>query len=148
MSVDTKPNLSNCKFEQFSGDLLNLSGCTAIYGDFQIECGATLHILPGAGLGKYFTSDEFGNGTWQNFGGITGATNGLTKSGQNIVLGGTLISSTIIDLTTSYTFEIKGLDNPPFIEMSDTSSSFSTGHHIQLSSVCETNIFGQGTIKI
>jgi hypothetical protein len=97
MSIDTKPNLSNCKFEQLAGDSLYLSGCTAIYGDFTVECGATLHICPQAGLGKYLASDENGNATWQNFAGITGATNGLSKSGQNIILGGTLTGNTGIN---------------------------------------------------
>ena len=40
MAVDTKPNLSSCKFEQYSGETLNLSGCTDIYGVIKVASGA------------------------------------------------------------------------------------------------------------
>lgn len=65
MAIDTKPNLSSCKFEQFSGDVLNLSGCTQIYGQFDIESGATLSICGGAGAGKVLVSSASGVATWQ-----------------------------------------------------------------------------------
>lgn len=37
MSIDTKPNLSSGKFEQCVGDILNLSGCTQVFGTFDVQ---------------------------------------------------------------------------------------------------------------
>jgi len=37
MSLDTKPNLDKSKFEQLEGDILNLSGCTNIYGCLDVK---------------------------------------------------------------------------------------------------------------
>ena len=65
MAVDTKPNLNSGKFEQLSGETLNLSGCTNIYGRFAIGSGATLSILPNRGTGKVLTSNSGGTATWQ-----------------------------------------------------------------------------------
>ena len=65
MAVDTKPNLSNEKFEQYSGETLNLSGCTDIYGILKVTNNGTLSIIPNAGAGKVLTSDTLGNATWQ-----------------------------------------------------------------------------------
>lgn len=67
MATDTKPNLSDRKFEQLSGETLHLSGSTYIhdYGTFQLESGATLSILTDAGIGKILTSDANGVATWQ-----------------------------------------------------------------------------------
>jgi hypothetical protein len=92
MAIDTKLNLSCCKFEQISGETLNLSGNTNFYG--------TLSIIPNKGSGKILTSDTNGNATWQSAaagGTITGATNGLSVSGKNIGLGGTLTGNTCIN---------------------------------------------------
>jgi hypothetical protein len=111
MAIDTKPNLNSCKFEQFSGETLNLSGCTDIFGTFEIVCGAILSILPSAGNGKVLTSDNYGNATWQNtIAGIVNACNGLTTDGTTVCLGGTLITGTTI-LNSSYTFLISGATN-------------------------------------
>ena len=68
MAVDTKPNLSNEKFEQYSGETLNLSGCTDIYGILKVTNNGTLSIIPNAGAGKVLTSDTLGNATWQSAG--------------------------------------------------------------------------------
>jgi len=95
MAVDTKPNFSSNKFEQCSGDIMNLSGCTQIYGKFDIETGATLTICNDAGVGKILTSNSTGIATWQDaaVGGITSISGGsgmnfspITTSGE-IVLG-------------------------------------------------------------
>lgn len=37
MAIDTKPNLSCCKFEQCSADYLYLSGCTDVYGEMGVR---------------------------------------------------------------------------------------------------------------
>lgn len=71
MAIDTKPNFSNNKFEQCVGDIMNLSGCTQIYGYFDIENAATLTICNNAGAGKVLTSDGTGVATWQNPSGDT-----------------------------------------------------------------------------
>jgi len=72
MAIDTKPNLSDSKFEQFSGETLSLSGNTNIYGHFAIKSGATISILSNYGVGKILTSDSGGTGTWQNAISISG----------------------------------------------------------------------------
>ncbi len=66
MAIDTKPNLSNDKFEQFSGETLSLSGCTDIYGVFQIENGASFCMSENAATGRVIVSDASGKGTWQD----------------------------------------------------------------------------------
>lgn len=68
MAVDTKPNFSSNKFEQCTNDTMNLSGCTQIYGTFDMESGSTLSICGDAGVGKVLTSDASGNATWQEGG--------------------------------------------------------------------------------
>ena len=65
MAIDTKPNLTDGKFEQFSGETLSLSGNTDIFGYLIIKSGATLSILPSHGVGKVLTSDSTGKATWQ-----------------------------------------------------------------------------------
>lgn len=65
MAIDTKPNLSNEKFEQFSGETLSLSGTTEIYGKFHVADSAILSISPNAGAGRVLTSDGLGHATWQ-----------------------------------------------------------------------------------
>jgi hypothetical protein len=42
MAIDTKPNLSDSKFEQFSGDTLSLSGLTEIFGEMQVRDGGVI----------------------------------------------------------------------------------------------------------
>jgi hypothetical protein len=63
--IDTKPNFDSSKFEQCNGDIMKLSGCTQIYGNLDIETGATFTIYTNAGVGKYLTSDATGVATWQ-----------------------------------------------------------------------------------
>lgn len=65
MGVDTKPNFSSNKFEQCTTDIMNLSGCTQIYGKLDLESGSTLSILNNYGNGKVLTSDENGVATWK-----------------------------------------------------------------------------------
>lgn len=104
MAIDTKPNLSSDKFEQFGNEILNLSGCTQIFGQLHIESGATFLMLSNHGVGKILTSDANGIGTWQiNTGSasITGATNGLGVTNKNICLGGDLNANTIINVGTN-----------------------------------------------
>ena len=128
MAIDTKPNLNSDKFEQYSGDTLNLSGNTNIFKNITIKSGGTLTILGNHGLGKVITSDVNGIGTWQvassSSGGITGATNGLTKSGSNVVLGGTLTGNTSFDGNYSITFG----DNTSLSDFSvNTTNGFDVG---------------------
>jgi hypothetical protein len=114
MAVDTKPNLNSCKFEQYSGETLNLSGCTDIYGIFNIASGASFCMSECAGLGRVITSDAYGKGMWQNTTtGIVNACNGLTTDGITVCLGGTIITGTTI-LNPSYTFLVSGATNSSF----------------------------------
>lgn len=75
MAVDTKPNLSNEKFEQYSGETLNLSGSTEIFGTFTINEQGILLIQSNCGDGKVLTSDADGIATWQEL---------VLSSGENI----------------------------------------------------------------
>ena len=47
MAFDTKPNLSNAKFEQFAGETLTLSGRTEIHGIIEIENSGILRLDDG-----------------------------------------------------------------------------------------------------
>jgi hypothetical protein len=91
MAVDTKPNLSDSKFEQLSGETLHLSGCTIIhnYGEFTLDSGATLSILTNPGSGKVLTSDSQGVATWQNITLSSGEniTKEITQSSHGFVAG-------------------------------------------------------------
>ena len=50
MGIDTKPNFSCTKFEQCTNDVMNLSGCTQIYGTFDMESGSTLCSCAGSSV--------------------------------------------------------------------------------------------------
>jgi len=103
MAYDNKPNLNNRQFEQLSGDTINLSGITKIYGRLIIENTTGFSSTYNAGTGKVWTSNTQGAGSWEtpSSGGITGATNGLSISGSSVVLGGDLTGSTNINLKTN-----------------------------------------------
>jgi trimeric autotransporter adhesin len=47
MAIDTKPNLSSSKFEQCSGDILNLSGCTQVFGTFDVHPSGSIDSCSG-----------------------------------------------------------------------------------------------------
>ena len=66
MAFDTKPNLSNDKFEQFSGETLTLKGTTEVHGRFEVESGGTFQLNDGTQQAGYvMTSNASGEGTWQ-----------------------------------------------------------------------------------
>jgi hypothetical protein len=115
MGFNTKINLNSDKIIQCSGEILNLSGCTNIFGALELASGTTLSILANAGVGKVLTSDITGGTTWQNptgGGTITGGTNGLGITSKNVCLGGRLNSgSTAITLPNNTIFSI-GAGNP------------------------------------
>lgn len=110
MAVDTKPNLSNDKFEQLSTDTLNLSGTTIIKGNIKIASGGTFQLLSSPSAGKILTSDASGFASWQTLSipsvPITGATNGLTAYSKNIGLGGILTRNT--GISGAYTLSFSG----------------------------------------
>lgn len=71
MAFDTRQNLTNEKFEQISGETLNLSGNTNFYGQFKLIDGTE-------GDGFLLTSDSQGQGIWKS------ASNILIPSSENI----------------------------------------------------------------
>jgi len=87
MAIDTKPNFSCTKFEQCATDVMNLSGCTQIYGQFHVESGATLAILDNKAAGKLLTSDADGKGTWQ----LLGTPSSILSTSTNVSSGTTHI---------------------------------------------------------
>lgn len=93
MAIDTKPNLSCEKFEQWSGDTLYLSGGTVVCGNsgiLRIGDDASFCMSENAALGKVMTSDAYGKGTWQN---TTSSASGdalvkeITQSSHGFVVG-------------------------------------------------------------
>ena len=112
MAIDTKPNFSSNKFEQCSNDVMNLSGCTQIYGIFDMESGSTLTICANAGVGKVLTSDATGVATWQVGGGekisrvITQASHGFAVK-DVVGFSGTTYNKAIADGT--YDGEVLGV---------------------------------------
>ena len=109
MAIDTKLNFNCGKFKQCSGDIMNLSGCTQIYGIFDIESNATLTICDNAGVGKILTSNANGVATWQA-GGITAISGGsgmnfspITTTGEIILGTPSAILNTSIDVSSGTT---------------------------------------------
>jgi hypothetical protein len=106
MAFDTKLNLTDSKFEQLSGETLNLFGNTHIHGDFIINSGGTFSILLNHGAGKVWTSDSGGTGSWQQpftggtWGSITGILSGQTDL-QNALNGKLNSGGTAICATTA-----------------------------------------------
>lgn len=92
MAVDTKPNLSSEKFEQWSGDTLRLSGSTNFHGILKIANGASFCMSDSAGYGKAIISDAYGRGTWQDITAPSGGagdsvTKQITQSEHGFVVG-------------------------------------------------------------
>ena len=74
---------------------------------------------------------------------VTGATNGLTKNGQNVGLGGCLCCNTLID-TCGYNFNICGLAfNPFFIKLCDSPHSIEI-NSCKCTSICSCGCEGGG----
>jgi len=120
MGFDTKPNFNSNKFEQCAGDIMNLSGCTQIYSTLDMESGSTLSVSNGAivnittdsGIDKILRSDASGDGTWIEIP-VKDAVNALTLTDGTVLLGGSLIQETDIDLNSAL-FKITN-QNPPFM---------------------------------
>jgi hypothetical protein len=94
MALDTKPNLNSGKFEQFSGDTLNISGTSRIYGN--IEYAGSAPTIPN---GNSLASRSYVTGLTSTL--ATTANNGILKTGQNFRLGGNLTGATTIGLGTN-----------------------------------------------
>lgn len=95
MAFDTKPNLNNQKFEQFSGDSLNLSGNTYVYGDIQYAGSG-----PTTPTSKSLADRAFVTGiTSTLIFPVTGSSNGISIQNKNAILGGTLTGNTVLQLT-------------------------------------------------
>ena len=155
MAIDTKFNLSNNKFEQFGNEILNLSGCTQIFGQLHIESGATFLMLSNHGEGKILTSDANGIGTWQtntNSASITGATN--LGNGYNVYAGvannnllfKTLTGGTGIQLGSNTNMVIIGMGTPSDIMNTSINISSGTTHTHKFKS--DTFITGTGGILV
>ena len=127
MAIDTKPNFSSNKFEQCATDIMNLSGCTQIYGTFDMESGSTFTICSNVGAGKVLTSDAGGVATWQTLNipsqGVTAVSGGSGMNFSPITTTGTVTLGTPSSVTSGSTNVSSGTThNHAF-----TSSSFVTG---------------------
>jgi hypothetical protein len=90
MATDTKPNLISGKFEQCVGDVLNLSGCTQIYGTMDIHPQGTIDSCSGYKISGVTTLiNQFRCG-------YAGA------SGQPLIGQGTTTAPTWANLNTGY----------------------------------------------
>ena len=47
MAIDTKPNFSSNKFEQCTFDIMNLSGCTQVFGTFDVQPSGSIDSCSG-----------------------------------------------------------------------------------------------------
>jgi len=105
MAIDTKPNFSSNKFEQCSTDIMNLSGCTQIYGTFDMESGSTFTICDNVGTGKVLTSDAGGVASWQtpSAQGITSLSGGSGMDFSPITSIGSVVLGTPSSITNSGT---------------------------------------------
>ena len=92
---DTKPNLSNDKFEQCVGDIMTLSGCTEVHGFFEIENNGILRLDDGNQQAGYImTSNADGCANW-TVPALSGTTNGLSIYSPSLAgLGGLLTEAT------------------------------------------------------
>lgn len=121
MAIDTKPNFSNNKFEQCVGDIMNLSGCTQIYGYLDIESGATITICDNAGIGKVLTSDATGIASWQSISagqGITAISGGSGMNFSPITTTGNIVLGTPSTITTGGTNIVSGTTHNHFFDAS------------------------------
>jgi hypothetical protein len=105
MALDTKLNLSNQKFEQHTGDTLQVSGQTIIFGDFKYGVNRSGSFgprsIPDVAWVTGITSNLEGGG------GGTGSTiynNGLERDGATVSLGGKLTKNTNIPNTGNTQF--------------------------------------------
>ena len=88
MAINTKLRLSNCKFEQLSGSSLTLSGNTVVAAS-----GSMAYATHPAS----FTDKQLVDKCYvDTSAGSISATNGLSRQGNNIVLGGTLTGATTV----------------------------------------------------
>ena len=138
MGYDNKPNLTDSQFEQCPGNTLHLSGCTIIAGQLEINSAGSFIAPTNAGVGKVWTSDVSGVGTWQTIsggsgGGITSASNGLTAVGSNVVLGGLLTANTNIQIPPTTTFRLSGkTDSVIRLNINRSSTNFHTNSQFML----------------
>ena len=80
MGFGTKLRLTLKKFFQESGDTLQLSGSTNIYGNLNIESGATFTLKDNAGVNKVLFSDVQGNSKWEYLPEITNIKKTVTQN--------------------------------------------------------------------
>ena len=105
MAIDTKPNFSSNKFEQCATDIMNLSGCTQIFGTFDMESGSTFTICDNVGNGKVLTSNASGVANWQtpSAQGITAISGGSGMDFSPITSAGSIVLGTPSSITNSGT---------------------------------------------
>jgi len=105
MAIDTKPNFSSNKFEQCATDIMNLSGCTQIFGTFDMESGSTFTICDNVGNGKVLTSNASGVASWQtpSAQGITAISGGSGMDFSPITSAGSIVLGTPSSITNSGT---------------------------------------------
>lgn len=90
MAFDTKLNLINNKFEQLSGDTLNLSGTTNINGSIEITSNGEFILADGTqNTGYVLTSDSEGKGTWSSISIASGEniTKEINQTSHGFILG-------------------------------------------------------------
>jgi hypothetical protein len=133
MALDTKPNLSDSKFEQRPGEILHLSGSTHVhdYGEFRFQSGSTFVIEDSPGVNKVLVSNATGCGSWSNI----PAYNGLSVCNLGrVALGGSLSGDTEIEIC-SYKFQVSGIENL-FALTGDSAMVYASGATLYLKDGC------------
>jgi hypothetical protein len=102
MGYNTKINLSNDKVCQNSGDTLTLSGNTVITSVGDIRYASDINFTGDTQIiTKKYVDDNINSLTGTTSQAITGASNGLTKDGQVVCLGGVLNEITSVQVPTT-----------------------------------------------
>ena len=119
MALDTKPNLNSEKFEQFTGDTLNLSGTTRIYGNIEYAGLAPTNPNPNSLASRSYVTGL------TTTSGVQTANNGLTKTGSNVALGGSF-DNVLLTGSANSNFVVTGTDNN-VIQFSDGNNIINVG---------------------
>ena len=124
-NVKTLNSNTNLQVEAVSGDQVIITrdsgkvGIGTLSPAVKLDVIGTVKITDGTqGTGKVLVSDANGQASWQNASTLqavnkdsTTASNGLTLSGKDVQLGGTLIKATTISTSASNTIALAGLQS-------------------------------------
>jgi hypothetical protein len=138
MALDTKLNLTNQKFEQTTGDTLNISGTTVIFGNLRYNADKASTYIP-----RSFTDFGFYTGnTGVGFSKDTGAVRSV-RSNVDVIGNGTITvtngSATINGTNTNFTDSTTGLGLNYWFSLHFTDSS-NRDYRVDLTSITNSTL--------